>query len=521
MSERVGFLTGHLAERRLHQVLDGLGDLGFEWSVLNIGVKVAALMTEALILRRLPQPLDVDRIILPGRAGVDPRRLADALGIPVERGPDELADLPRHLGRGGKPPDLSRYDIRIFGEIVDAVALSPDALLARARQMHADGADVIDIGCKPGTPFPGLETAISTLKAAGLRVSVDSGNAEELRRGALAGADFLLSLTEHTLDVVAGTATVPVLIPSAHGDLDSLVRAHDLARARGIAPILDPILDPIHFGFATSLTRYHALRERLPEAEILMGTGNLTELTDADTSGITAMLLGICSELAIRAVLIVQVSPHTRRTVAEHDAARRMMFAARANNDLPKNYGPGLLQVHDRSPFTQSAADIAQQADAVRDRNWRIATAPDGVHAWSAGRHLAGADTMAFFPDLAVHDDAAHAFYLGAELARAETAWTLGKRYVQDEPLAWGMAVPTTIRDRTRLAEEGHTLRERRRVRITPPPGDAEVLQADDPARSCGIAQPPEAATSGHDPSGEAEIRSSGDAEIRTDLEAS
>ncbi len=69
----------------------------------------------------------------------------------------------------------------------------------------------------------------------------------------------------------------------------------------------------------------------MPDAEMMMGTGNLTELTEADTSGITAMLLGLCSELHIRNVLVVQVSPHTRRTVAEHDAARRLMFAARSD----------------------------------------------------------------------------------------------------------------------------------------------------------------------------------------------
>ena len=61
---------------------------------------------------------------------------------------------------------------------------------------------------------------------------------------------------------------------------------------------------------------------------MLMGTGNLTELTDADSVGVTALLLGICSELAIANVLIVQVSPHTRRTIEEHDAARRILFAA-------------------------------------------------------------------------------------------------------------------------------------------------------------------------------------------------
>ena len=150
------------------------------------------------------------------------------------------------------------------------------------------------------------------------------------------------------------------------------------------------------------------------------------------------------------------------------------MFAARANNDLPKGYGGGLLQVHGRSPFTQGVEDIAQQAEAVRDRNWRIATAVDGVHAWSAGRHLCGSDTMAFYPDLGVEGDAPHAFYLGAELARAETAWSLGKRYVQDEPLSWGVAVPIAQRDRTRLVEEGHTLREGRAVRVEPPPDRAQ-----------------------------------------------
>ena len=64
-------------------------------------------------------------------------------------------------------------------------------------------------------------------------------------------------------------------------------------------PILDPILDPIHFGFSESLARYRELRARLPEAEMMMGTGNLTELTEADSAGVTAMLLGVCSELRI------------------------------------------------------------------------------------------------------------------------------------------------------------------------------------------------------------------------------
>src|SRR5262249_812030 len=157
-----------------------------------------------------------------------------------------------------------------------------------------------------------------------------------------AGANFLLSLTESTLDIAAETGAVPILIPASHGDMASLLRGAEVAERRRIPAILDPVIDPVHFGFMASLARYAELRRAIPQAEILMGTGNLTELTDADSAGVTAMLLGICSELNVRNLLVVQVSPHTRRTIQEHDAARRIMFAARADGGLPKDYGDAL-----------------------------------------------------------------------------------------------------------------------------------------------------------------------------------
>src|SRR4030095_4170805 len=110
-----------------------------------------------------------------------------------------------------------------------------------------------------------------------------------------------------TLPIAGEGSAVPVLIPSQPGDLASLLRAIDAAEARGITYLADPVLDPIHFGFTASLLRYAELRKLRPEAEILMGTGNLTELTDADTTGITATLMGVISELRIGNVLVVQV----------------------------------------------------------------------------------------------------------------------------------------------------------------------------------------------------------------------
>jgi dihydropteroate synthase-like protein len=462
MSDRTLFLTGHLARGRLEKVLRD-ADLSFAWSVFDVGVKVAALMTESIIMRRLPCPIDAAMIMLPGRCRANLDHLSAQFGVPFVRGPDELKDLPSFFGKQERHVDLSRQDMRIFAEIVDATTLTVEAILERAAPMRAAGADVIDLGCLPDTPFPHLEDAVRELRANNYAVSVDSANTQELRRGAKAGAQFLLSLTEDTLSLASETGAVPVLIPAVHGELSSLIRAAEAADKLGIRAILDPILDPIHFGFVNSLQRYAELRRLLPAAEILMGTGNLTELTDADSGGVTATLLGICSELHIRNLLIVQVSPHTRRTIQEHDAARRMMFAAHEDASLPRDYSSALLSLHDRKPFPNTPAEIAELAAEVKDENFRIETSPDGIHVYNRDGHHVGQSAMALFEKLRVENDGAHAFYLGTELMKAEISWLLGKRYVQDAPLDWGAAADLATEDLTRLAEAGHTLRARKR----------------------------------------------------------
>lgn len=461
MRERVLFLTGRLAQSRLEKVLNGMAPTAFDWSIFNVGVKVAALMTEPILMLRLPRQIGADRVVVPGRCRADLTRLAQEFGAPFERGPDELKDLPAFLGKAGVALDLSRHALRIFAEIVDASQMSLEAIVARAELLRGDGADVIDLGCLPDTPFPHLEEAVRELRARGLVVSVDSAEPEELRRGGAAGADYLLSLTERNLAIAEETGARPVLIPAQHGDLASLYRAAEEAEKRGLKAILDPVIDPIHFGFTESLSRYREVRARLRDAEMLMGTGNLTELTDADSVGVTALLLGICSELAIANVLTVHVSPHTRRTIQEHDAARRIMYAAAADNSLPRGYGRALLQVHDQKPFPYTGGEIAEISAQVKDDNYRIEAAEDGIHIYNRAGHFIAQDAFALFDKLGVETDGAHAFYLGAELTKAEIAFQLGKRYAQDEQLDWGCAVDRRSEDRTRLSEAGHTLRSR------------------------------------------------------------
>ena len=446
--EHVLFLTGRLALPALTRVLTELGALPFTWEIRELGLQVAALMTADMVRRRLSTPVAADRVIVPGRCRGDLAALSQALGVPVERGPEELKDLPRFFRRAAQPVDLSAWRVQIFAEITDAPRLTVAQVVARAQALRADGADVIDLGGLPDTPFSQLEDCVQALKSAGHRVSVDSQSSDELLRGGRAGADYLLSLTPQTLWIADEVASVPVLIGAEPGDEAGLWAAIETMQRRGRPFMADAILDPIPFGLTRSIVRYHRLRERFPDVAILMGTGNLSELTEADTSGIHAVLLGLCAELDVAAILTTQVSGHARRAVREADVARRMMHAAVQLQTLPKGLGDALMTAHDKHPWPDSADEIATTAAQVKDPNFRIQVSAEGLHVYNRDGVRRATDVMALWPQLGLEGDAGHAFYMGAELARAEIAWQLGKRYVQDQPLDWGCAVERPTDDK-------------------------------------------------------------------------
>lgn len=459
------FITGKLAEKNLARVLSEITPCPFTYEVRALGITVAALITVDFLKRRLRDLDGVDRVILPGRCRGELAELSAAFGIPFERGPEELKDLPAHFGRQIRARTLDRHDILIFGEIVDAPQVSIEAVLARAARYRADGADVIDVGCLPDVPFPALAAMVEALKAEGYRVSVDSLREEDLLEGARAGADYLFSLTEDTLWIAEEYPVTPILIGRDPRDLDSLGRAIEALAARGRAFFADPILDPIHHGLTDSLLRYRELRRRYPDAPMLMGIGNLSELTHADTLGLNTLLLGVCSELRIGAVLTTEVSGHCRSVVRELAHARRVLYAAREDHMPPRHINEGLLALHDRKPFPYTLAEVQDAAAAVKDANFRIEVTAEGIQIYNRDGLRSAVDPYDLFPQLDVENDAPHAFYLGLELARAQIAWQLGKRYVQDQELDWGCVRPAPADNKLHFVEERSTLAARKAKR--------------------------------------------------------
>lgn len=469
-AKNILFLTGKLAENSLNKVLSALqshpNTPAFKYRVQQIGVSVAALMTPDLIARRLKETGDADKLVVPGLCQGDLTNLEAIYGIPVERGPCDLQDLPQYFGQQGVAPDLSQYQVKIFAEIVDAPHLSVASILQKAQYFQAQGANVIDLGCLPGVPFVHLKETVAALKSNGFQVSVDSLNTEDLLLAGHAGADYLLSLTEKTLWITHEVPSTPIIIPAKPNSLPSLYRAIDWCLANNKAFFADAILDPIHFGLTNAIVRYQKVRKKYPDIQMMMGVGNLTELTDADTTGINALLFGIVSELNINAVLATSVSPHAMNAIAEADIARRVMYAAKQDDRLPRGYSNGLLGLHDRKPFPYTASEIKEIATLVKDPSFRIQVSEQGLHIYNRDGLFESKEPYALYPKLKVQEDASHAFYLGVELARAEIAWQLNKRYVQDQPIHWGLTSP--LRKHTDNANASHreaSLKERREIK--------------------------------------------------------
>lgn len=459
MAEHILFLTGKLARKQLGQILESIQSEEFTYTIHALGVSVAALMTVDMIKRRLKDTFEADRVILPGRCLGDVEELVRHFGLPFERGPKELKDLPAYFGKASRAPALDCYSLKIFAEITDAPRLDIDEIIRQAHHYKSEGADIIDIGCLPNTPFAHLEESIQCLKREGFQVSIDSLETDDLLRGGRAGADYMLSLKEDTLWIADEVDTTPILIPEKHGDLDSLDRAVESLDKKNRNYLLDPILDPIHFGFVESVTRYKEVRNRYPESEILMGIGNLTELTHADTAGMNALMIGMCSELNINNILATQVSEHACKAIREADRARRIMFAAKRIDSLPKHINDSLMALHECTPFPYTKNEIDELAKNIKDPSFRIQTSLEGIHIYNRDGMHSSTDPFDLYPHLDVEQDGGHGFYLGVQLGRAEIAWQLGKRFVQDEALTWGCAIDEVEENLENYKKAGSTLK--------------------------------------------------------------
>jgi dihydropteroate synthase len=430
------FVTGRLAEPALRAVLDGL-DVDHQVAVMNISV--AALMTTRWIARRLTAPDGVDNIVIPGLCEGEVETLQEATGLPVRKGPADVRALPEWYGREAVRAELGPRDVRVFAEINGVQSLSREQVIDRADAFREAGADVIDLGLSLDRSWlDDGPLTIAALRERGLSVSIDTLDPEHIRMADASGVDYVLSLTPDTIGLAERLRATPVLITSDPDDLDGLDALATHMERLDRPYLLDSILAPINSGFAASLARYVEVRRRHPEAEMLMGIGNLTELTEADSTGVTALLIGFCQELGIGAVLTTEVIGWARGVVGETVLAAQIMHLAQRQARPPKHIDSGLVTTKDESMRGPSEEELRTMQSQISDRNWRLFADGDWLYALNGDRFVRETNMYAVFEQLDVHE-ASHAFYLGKELMKATIARGLGKSYRQEGPLDWGI----------------------------------------------------------------------------------
>ena len=284
----------------------------FACDVAALRITVAALMTTTWIARHLTVGEGTDLVLIPGLCEGDPVVIQDKVGVPVAKGPADLREIPRYFGRSAASQEYGAWDIEILAEINNAPRLTREQIRQEAERFRASGADVIDIGCTPGLAFPELADVVRELVEAGMRVSIDTFDVDEIRSAVQAGATCVLSVNQSNVEIARELSSYPVrwvAVPELGGPIETLEPTIAKLDKWAVSYLIDPILEPIGMGFMASLERYANARRRWPDAEMLMGIGNLTELTSADSTGVNALLIAICQELGIRAVLTTEVIP--------------------------------------------------------------------------------------------------------------------------------------------------------------------------------------------------------------------
>ncbi|MCJ7613733.1 dihydropteroate synthase-like protein [Candidatus Bathyarchaeota archaeon] len=512
-------ITGSLAEDIVKRYAQ---QSSVETEVLALKVQVAALLKLPNIAKDLKKRgiHGFDLILVPGLIQGDTSVIAEATGILAFKGPRYAADLPTVLDSLAKVKlstvtpacDLLReelqqkalqelerveqnwerllknpgnmaikdlvfgkdFPMRVMAEIVDAPLMTSDEIQEMAKRYVKHGASIIDVGMIAGESRPSdARRAVEAVKAAvNVPVSIDTLDPAEAREAVAAGADLILSVDAGNVEDIAAFASdvAVVAIPSNQREgyfptevnervlfLEEIIRK---ARKLGIKHVLaDLIIEPS--AVLRSFVAFSEFAKRNPDVPLFLGATNFTELIDADSVGVNALLACLSSEVGASILLATEKSFKAKGTVQELVTASKMMFLAKKRGSVPKDLGLDLLILKDKR-LREESYNEELEADAhvvyaaerlepeVLDEKGLFKIAVDHNNGTIVALHLT--DSQQRKPTVVVKGETAenvyskieemglitrldHAAYLGRELAKAEIALVTGKEYVQDSQL--------------------------------------------------------------------------------------
>jgi|SRR5271157_4117913 len=477
---RILLVTGRLAYPTVKELSRDRAD------VLMVDVGVAAFITPRMLEKALADVKDsYDLVLVTGLAASDFSGLEKKLGVKIRLGPKQAYDIPLALDHAGKLEfshkisadqllvDVKRESsmkefaaledgsacafliknlkiggastMKVVAEVADATRIT-DVDLVRKIESYAS-ADVIDLGIPLESSEDAVRHVVRVARRATLKpLSVDTLIPEYIRAGVEEGASLVLSLNGSNLDAVgpliAKKGIAAVIIPDDDSP-EELFTNINRARQLGISNILaDPILSPVGHGFIESLERYGDFRRREPDMPLFFGAGNVTELMDADSIGINALLAGIAMELNVSALFTTEASQKTVNSASELKTACTMMALARHRKSSPKDMGIDLLVIKEK----RARRDIVEPGTIIQARPhpWKPDPAgsfnifiEDGkIYAKNGDVTVVGEDPRLIIDtlaDMGLVSMLDHAGYLGKELEKAKLAIRFRRSYLQDD----------------------------------------------------------------------------------------
>ncbi len=516
---KVLLVTGLLAEDAVKRYAQ---NSSVHTEVLALKVPVAALLTPTYIASALKNlnNHDFDMILVPGLVRGDTAVIADATGVPTFKGSRYAADLPTVLDALGQielstvtpacdllGEELQRralqelaaveknrnallkkrcnmlvgdlavgkdFPMRVMAEIVDAPLLPTEEIQRLARCYVEAGADIVDVGMVAGESSPAeAKRAVDAVKrVVNVPVSIDTFDPREIEEAVSAGADLVLSVDAGNVEAVApfvfDVAVVVVPTNQRRGYFPSIVeeRASFLednikkARELGIAKVIgDLVLEPTDV--SGSMVAFREFAGRNPAVPLLVGVGNVTELMDADSVGVNALLARLSAEVGASILLTTEKSCKTQGSISEVAVAAKMMFLAKKRASVPQDLHLDLLLLKDKSnreePYSKAMEAEVQVITATEeskptlfdatglfkiavDRNNEAIVAMhfSAVQAEKPTAIIKGKTAEAIYAkivEMGLVTRLEHAAYLGSELAKAEIALRTGKEYIQDNQL--------------------------------------------------------------------------------------
>jgi len=482
-------ITGKLAYPIVKEVAKKIKNVKAEVKALNY--PVASLMSVQYILENIKNDnlKDFDIIVLPGLVFGDAKIIEEETGIKTVKGTENAWDLPLVFDALNQGIELSTvYPAdKILGKIrTEKVLKTLEEIEEKQEVAFEQGikiplrpppfrvfleldptwsierileeiertkefVDIYVIGFPVGhDDLDDVRNKIRKAKDSGVIVGIDSDSPREMIEGIKEGADFVFNINEvnyKKLEEVKNKAAFVVAPFNVENKSEIVIKLTKILSSKGFTKlILDAVLSPPLQGMVDSFIEYKRIREALPQYPLLMGTLNVTELVDADSHGMNALLTAIAGELGISCLLTMEKGK-TRWSSWEIKEASKMVSVSLIQKRAPKDLGVDLLILKDKVRYKEEEEELKDfitvehnepEMDSAGFAKISLVNGKIALTFYGKDKiTLVGDEALSIGRELVkrVNISKQHAVYIGYELAKAEIARNLDKNYIQDIPL--------------------------------------------------------------------------------------